>query len=107
MEVLQFVMFMIWDGMAFFSTGGYHKLKRMKDPSIKPRFYDKYMTPNSVLFGFLYSIAVVLVIVFEVSKYGTVLSTKVDLETKNAFEYDMNTGLPVMHSIYIHFSQLA
>lgn len=98
---------MIWDGMAFFSVNGYHKLKRMKDPSRKTKCYDRYKTPESIVFGFFYFIACILVIVFEISKYGTIASIKVDLVTEPSFEYNINLGLPVMYGVWMHFKQLA
>lgn len=94
---------MIWDGMAFFSVNGYHKLQRMKKPDKKNRCYDRYKTPDSVVLGFFYLVAVILVLVFEVSKYGTVLSMKVDLESLGGYAFDLNTGSPLMHGFWLNF----
>lgn len=35
--------FMMWDGMGFFSTNGFHKLKRMANPNAGAKWYDKYL----------------------------------------------------------------
>lgn len=93
--------------MAFFSVNGYHKLKRIQSPNKKTKCWDRYKTPDSMIFGLLYLIAVILVLVFEVSKYGSVLTTKVDLIQDSAFQYDVNQGLPVMHGIWLDFKPLA
>lgn len=89
-ELAQFFLFMIWDGMAFFSVRGYHKLKRMKKPGRKQRCYDRYKTPDSVVMGFLYLVAATLVIIFEASKYGTIHHTKIDLMQEGGYSYNLN-----------------
>jgi hypothetical protein len=98
---------MVWDGLVFFSTTGFHKLKRMKNPDSKPKWWDKYNTPKGYLFGCLYLTAIVLVAIFEVSKYGLVKSTKVDLVTRKGYEYEINLGLPIMIGYWLQFDQLA
>lgn len=72
-ELFQFFLFMIWDGMGFFSVKGYHKLKRMKKPHRRNKCYDRYKTPENVTWGLVYLVSIILVVIFEVSKYGTIL----------------------------------
>jgi hypothetical protein len=97
---------MIWDGMGFFTTKT-HKLKRMRNPDAKAKWYDKYTTGENYLFMVLYLIALVMVIVFEFSKYDTLLSTEVGLITDSGYEYDINLGAPLMHGVWLRFTQLA
>lgn len=70
---------MIWDGMGFFSTSGYHKLKRMVNSDIKVNWYDKYLTPQGFIIGMMYLISILAVLIWETRKYNTVMSTKADL----------------------------
>jgi hypothetical protein len=92
---------MVWEGMVFFGTSGFHKLKRLKNPDIKAKWWHKYNTPKYYLFGCLYLAAMVMVVLFEVTKYGSVKSTKVDLITNKGYEYEINRGVPIMNGIYL------
>lgn len=107
LEYAQPFFFMIWDGLGFFSTSGFHKLKRMADPKARKNWYDKYLTPQGYIFGIMYIIAIILVIVFEFSKYNSVSSTKVDLISEPFYQYHLNLGQPVIHGIWLKFDQLA
>lgn len=98
---------MIWDGMGFFSVKGYHKLKRMKKPHRKNKCYDRYKTPENAVYGFIYLAATALVVIFEVSKYGTILSTKLDFNRDGGYKYNLNQGSPLVHGIWLNFNQTA
>jgi hypothetical protein len=105
-ELLLPFVWMIWEGMVFFSTAGFHKLKRMGTDT-KPKWYHKFNTPTFHLVALSYLLAITLVFVFEISKYGKVHSTKVDLVKGSAYEYNLNLALPIMIGQYLQFDQLA
>lgn len=94
---------MIWDGMGFFTTKT-HKLKRLRDPNAKIRWYDKYATGENYLFVFFYLIGLILVTIFEVSKWNTLKSTEVGLITDSGYEYNINLGAPLMHGVWLRFA---
>ena len=50
----------------------------------------------------LYLFTILLLAIYEGSKYGSLGSSKVDLAFSNLYEYNTNNGLPLMAVIYFY-----
>lgn len=70
MDYLNPFFFMMWDGMSFFSTNGFHKLKRIADETSVKKWYDQFLSPRAVVLGSMYLIVLFCVFFFEFKTYN-------------------------------------
>lgn len=88
---------MIWDGIGFFGTES-HKLNRLRGEKVT--CWTRLTSMRMRVMITIYIIAFVLVCVFELTKIGSVASTKVDLTFNNLKEYQLTEGLPLIFFLF-------
>jgi glycyl-tRNA synthetase beta subunit len=94
---------MVWDGLGFFGTST-HKLDRLRGKKVT--FFTKMGTKQAQFMMVLYLVAIIMVLIFEVGKFGTVSSVKIDLESKTMYEYNANQGLMICYGHWIFIEPL-
>jgi hypothetical protein len=92
-----------WDGLSFFGFDD-TKLARLRGAPVT--FFSKFSSVRWIIFTMGSMVAAVVILTFEVGKYGSVRSKEISLIQSDFYSYNATDGLAVMLVHWFYLNEL-